>query len=188
MKLKIAEISDIDNILKLHFKYQVDSIANEDKKDGFVTTSFTKEELTNLILKEQGLFIALKNGEVVGYVMAASWEFWSMWPMFVQMIKDLKNLEYLGMQLSTKNSYQYGPVCIDKKFRGTGLLEELFDFSREYMSKKYPILVTFVNKINPRSYTAHTKKLGLTVIQEFEFNNNSYYELVYDTSKPIKKK
>ena len=87
--------------------------------------------------------------------------------------------------MSVKNSYQYGPVCIDKKFRGSGLLEKLFDFAREEMSKKYPILVTFVNKTNPRSYVAHTKKLGLTVIKEFEFNNNSYHELVYDTSKPI---
>ena len=186
MKLKIAELSDIESILKLHFKYQVDSIAQEDKNDGFVTTPFTKEQLTNLISQEQGLFIALENDEVVGYVMSASWEFWSIWPMFAYMIKDLDSLEYLEQKLSVKNSYQYGPVCIDKKYRGTGLLEELFDFARVEMAKKYPILVTFINKINPRSYAAHTKKLGLTLIKEFEFNNNSYYELVYDTLKPVK--
>ncbi|HIP45163.1 MAG TPA: GNAT family N-acetyltransferase [Sulfurospirillum arcachonense] len=186
MKLKIAQLDDIDSILKLHFMYQVDSIEQEDKKDGFVTTAFTHEQLSNLITKEQGLFIAIENDEVVGYVMSASWEFWSIWPMFVQMIKDLDSLEYLEQKLTTKNSYQYGPVCIDKKYRGSGLLEKLFDFAREHMSKKYPILVTFVNKINPRSFAAHTKKLGLTVIKEFKFNNNSYYELVYDTSKPIK--
>jgi len=186
VKLKIAELSDIESILKLHFKYQVDSIEEEDKKDGFVTTSFTKEQLSSLISQEQGLFIALEDDEVVGYVMSASWEFWSIWPMFAYMIQDLDNLEYLGQKLSVKNSYQYGPVCIDKKYRGSGLLEELFDFSRVEMAKKYPILVTFINKINPRSYAAHTQKLGLTLIKEFEFNNNSYYELVYDTSKPVK--
>lgn len=185
VRFKIAELSDIESILKLHFKYQVDSIAQEDKKDGFVTTAFTVEQLSSLITQEQGLFIALDSDEVVGYVMSASWEFWSIWPMFVHMIKDLENLEYLGQKLTVQNSYQYGPICIDKKFRGSGLLEELFDFTRVEMSKKYPILVTFVNKINPRSYAAHTRKLGLTLIQEFEFNNNSYYELVYDTSKSI---
>ena len=81
---------------------------------------------------------------------------------------------------------KYGPICIDKSVRGSGVLEKIFDFSREHMSKKYPILVTFINKINPRSYEAHVRKLGLSVIQEFEFNNNSYYELVYDTSQKIK--
>jgi hypothetical protein len=131
------------------------------------------------------MFIAKQNGKVIAYVMAASWEFWSVWPMFAFMIQDLPNLKYLGKKLNTKNSYQYGPVCIDKNMRGTGVLEKIFDFAREKMSKKYPILVTFVNKANPRSYEAHTRKLGLEVIQEFEFNNNYYYELVYDTSKRV---
>jgi len=72
----------------------------------------------------------------------------------------LPNLEYLGQKLSIDNSYQYGSVCIDKSVRGSGVLEEIFDFAREGMSKKYPILVTFINKINPRSYEAHTRKLG----------------------------
>lgn len=185
MKFKIAQISDIEKVLELHSKYQIDSMKEEDKKNGFITTSFTKEQLSKLILEEQGLFIALKDDEVVAYIMSASWQFWSMWPIFVHMIKDLPNLKYLGQTLSVDNSYQYGPVCVDKSVRGSGVLESLFDFAREEMSKKYPILVTFINKINPRSYEAHTRKLGLEVIQEFEFNNNNYYELVYDTSKKL---
>ena len=185
MKYKIAELSDIPGVLELHYKYQVDSILEEDKEDGFVTTAFTKEQLTDLINEEKGLFIGTKDGQVVAYVMSASWQYWSIWPMFAHMINDLPNLKYLGRILSVDNSYQYGPVCIDKAVRGTGVLEEIFDFSREEMSKKYPILVTFVNKINPRSFHAHTRKLGLEVIQEFEFNNNHYDELVYDTSKKI---
>ena len=185
MHLKIAQIEDIDNILKLHAKYQLATIKEEDKKDGFVTTGFSSEELREIIEQEKGIFIAVENDEVLGYVMSASWQFWSKWPMFVHMIKDLPNLNYLGQTLSINNSYQYGPVCIDKSVRGTGLLEKLFDFALESMSKRYPILVTFVNKINERSYAAHKRKLGLDVIQEFEFNSNNYYEMVYDTSKRV---
>ena len=185
MTFKIAELSDIDKILELHYKYQVDSILEEDKKDGFVTTAFTKEQLTDLINKEQGLFIGIENNQILAYVMTASWDFLSIWPIFKFMRKDLKNLKYLNQKLNVNNSYQYGPICIDKTVRGSGVLEKIFDFSREQMSKKYPILVTFVNKINTRSYEAHTRKLGLEVIQEFEFNNNRYYELVYDTSKKV---
>lgn len=185
MQFKIAELSDIDATLKLHTKYQIDNIKKEDKADGFVTTPFTREELSKLILEEKGLFIAKNEEVVLGYVMAASWEFWSKWEMFRFMINDLENLNYLGQQLTTTNSYQYGPVCIDKTLRGSGLLESLFDIAREEMAKRYPILVTFVNKNNPRSYAAHKRKLGLTIIQEFSYNNNEYYEFVYDTSKPI---
>jgi hypothetical protein len=186
LQIKIATIDDIDNVLELHYRYQIDSIEPEDKKDGFVTTPFTKEQLIKLINEEQGLFIALKDDKVVAYVMSASWEFCSQWDIFKFMIKDLPNLEYMGQKLSIENSYQYGPVCIDKSVRGSGVLELIFDFARENMAKRYPILVTFINKINPRSFQAHTKKLGLEVIKEFEYNSNNYYELVYDTSKKIK--
>jgi Leu/Phe-tRNA-protein transferase len=182
MELKIAEVSDIEATLKLHAKYQIDSIAEEDKKDGFVTTAFSKEELTELIVKEQGLFLVKKEDEVLAYVMAASWNFWSKWAMFEEMIKDLKNLKYMGKTLSIENSYQYGPVCLDKSIRGTGILEKIFNFSREMMSQRYPILVTFINKKNSRSFEAHHRKLGLEVIQEFSYNGNEYYEMVYDTS------
>lgn len=185
MQLKVAETADIDNTLALHRRYQLDSIREEDKADGFVTTAFTREQLQELIEQEQGLFIAYEGDDVVAYVMAASWQFWSRWPMFAHMVKDLPNLTYLGQTLSVDNSYQYGPVCIAGHRRGSGLLEAIFDFALAQMARRYPILVTFVNKANPRSYEAHTRKLGLDVIQEFEYNNNQYYELVCDTSKSI---
>lgn len=185
MQLSIATLNDIDDVLELHSKYQIDTISPEDKKDGFVTTSFTKEQLTQLINEENALFIARKNGTVVAYVMCGSWKFCSIWPIFTQMIHDLPNLSYLGQTITTENSYQYGPVCIDKSVRGSGALEAIFDFAREEMSKRYPILVTFINKVNQRSFKAHSR-LGLEVIAEFSFNNNHYYELVYDTSKTLR--
>lgn len=185
MQLYVAQLDDINEVLELHYRYQINSINEEDKKDGFITTPFTKEELTKLINEEQGLFIVRVEKKVVAYVMCASWHYWSVWPMFVHMMKDLPKLQYLGQTLSVDNSYQYGPVCVDKSVRGSGVLEALFEYAREQMAKKYPILVTFINKINPRSFEAHTRKLKLEVIQEFEFNNNQYYELVYDTSKKL---
>ena len=185
MEYKLAKIEDIEKVLELHFKYQIDTIRQEDKKDGFITTAFTKEQMIDLITLEQGLFIAVENEKIIAYIMSASWNFWSRWPMFAYMIEDLQNLEYLGQKLSVENSYQYGPVCVDKEYRGSGVLEKIFDFARENMAKRFPILVTFINKINPRSYEAHTKKLKLEVIKEFSYNNNNYYELVYDTSKSL---
>ena len=181
MEYKIATIEDIEATLKLHAKYQIDTIDEVDKKDGFVTTSFSKEELTELIEQEQGLFVAKEGDEVLAYVMSASWVFWSKWVMFQHMIADLPNLEYQGEKLTTENSYQYGPICIDKSLRGTEVLKKIFDFALENMAERYPILITFVNQVNPRSFQAHHRKLGLDVIQEFEFNGNRYWELACST-------
>ncbi len=181
IELKIAEISEIDDILKLHSKYQIDSISEEDKADGFVTTAFTKEQLIALITQEQGLFIARQDGVIVAYVMSASWDFWSAWPMFAFMIEGLSELEFQGQTLTVENSYQYGPVCIDKSVRGRGVLEQIFAFAKQHMAQRFQFLVTFVNTMNERSYQAHQRKLGLHVVQQFEYNGKRYYEMVCHT-------
>lgn len=183
MEYKNATIKDIRGISELQKKYHISTIREEDKPDGFVTTLFTENQFRDLIEKENGLAIANDGDKVVAYAMAASWHYWSSWPLFQYMINDLPNTKYLGKILSTENSYQYGPICIDKKYRSTEVLPNLFEFSRLQMKDRYPILITFINQINGRSYKAHVNKLVLEVIKTFDFNNNHYYELGYDTGK-----
>lgn len=184
MQYRNARIEDIPGVARLQSMYHVSTISPEDKPDGFVTTLFTEAQFRELIEAEDGLAIACAGDEVIAYAMAASWHYWSAWPLFQHMIEDLPNVVYLGQRLSTENSYQYGPICIRRDYRGTEVLPNLFEFSRRQMAKRYPILITFINTRNPRSFRAHTKKLGLEVIKTFTFNDNLYYELGYDMSKP----
>jgi len=186
INLSLARLSDIAEVLQLHHKYQVDTISEDDRPDGFITTAFSKQHLHDLITQEAGLFIARHQGRIVAYAMAGSWSYFSQWPMFKHMIKGLPSLQYAGTILSTQNCYQYGPVCVDKSMRGSGVFEKIFHFSLQKMSQRFPIMVTFINKINPRSFEAHVRKVGLDVIQEFEFNNNQYYELACCTQPALK--
>ena len=180
MEYRNAAISDIPGVSALQEKYHVSTIREEDKVDGFVTTLFTEEQFKKLIEKENGLALACDGEKIVGYAMAASWDYWSQWPLFQHMIEDLPKNTYLGQVLTLENSYQYGPICVHKNYRGSDVFANLFDFSRKQMKSRYPIMITFVNQINPRSIAAH-KKIGMDLIKEFEFNNNQYYELGYDT-------
>ncbi|MEP0355047.1 hypothetical protein [Paraglaciecola sp.] len=77
IKLSIATLANIKEILALHYRYQIDSINDDDKSDGFITTAFTEDHLTSLIKDEGGLFIASVDDKIVAYAMAASWQFWS---------------------------------------------------------------------------------------------------------------
>lgn len=178
-----ATLDDISAVSLLQKKYHINTITEEDKPDGFVTTLFSERLFQELIEQENGLAVACDGDKIVAYAMAASWQYWSRWPLFQKMIDDLSQTKYLDTVLSVDNSYQYGPVCIDKDYRGTEVLSNIFEFSRLQMKDRYPILITFINQINHRSMNAHNKKLGLDIIKPFDFNNNHYYELGYDTSK-----
>lgn len=183
VRYRNATLADILKVSALQQRYHVSTISDEDRPDGFVTTLFTEEQFAELIEKENGLAIACAGENIVGYAMAASWQYWSLWPLFQHMIKELPSIEYLGQRLTTENSYQYGPICIHRDYRGTEVLANLFEFSRQQMENRYPIMITFINQINPRSLKAHSTKLDLEIIKPFEFNDNQYYLLGYDTSK-----
>jgi hypothetical protein len=101
------------------------------------------------------------------------------------MTERFRLLSFRDFKITTENSFQYGPVCIDEKYRGTGLLNKLFELMRITLLKRYPLSITFINKINPRSLKAHVEKLNWTVIDEFEFNNNNYFMLAFDMKESL---
>lgn len=172
MEIKLAEVSDMDDILELLKKNHADYV--KDKSKGFVTTNITREQLKRLIEDEKGVTIAKEDGKVYAFAFAASWQYWSEWPFFRHMIEVLGDYTYNGEKLTTENSYQYGPVCVDENRRGEGIFEKVFDFSLKSM-ERFPIMLTFINEINEISYKSHTKKVSLDKIGEFDFNNNHYF-------------
>jgi hypothetical protein len=175
---EIATITDIESFLILQEKYLVVNLSEEEKKEGFVTTPFTVEQLTEIIGKA-GLFLAKQGNRVVGYAFAGTWEYFSQWAIVRQMAEMLP-LEYGKHQITAENSFQYGPICIDMEFRGTGLIQQLFDFMRSKMADKFPVSVTFINKINERSRKAHVDKLGWKIVADFQYNSNNYYFLGFE--------
>ena len=181
MEISIAEISDLEGVMDLHKRYHINTIRPEDKPDGFVTTNFTDEQLYTLVEKERGITIAKDDGRIIGYAMAGSWQFWSEWPLFTCMIEKLGDNTYNGQCLSVDNSYQYGPICVDREYRGSGVFQKVFYASLAGMALRYPVMVTFINQINSRSYAAHTKKVIMETVCTFQFNHNDYYMLACPT-------
>jgi hypothetical protein len=181
MTCKIGQSTDIQGIITLQAKnlYANLSVAQR-LQQGFVTTPFTVAQL-DALLAEEGIFVAENEGEVVGYCFAASWQFFSQWAIFPYMVSRFDSYTFDNEHLTLENSFQYGPVCIDSAFRGSGLFPRLFEVMRHKMSERYPIGGTFINQINKRSVKAHTEKLDLVIVDEFGFNDNLYYALAFRT-------
>lgn len=183
-QIRLAEVGDIEGIRALMKKYHRDTISDEDRPDGFVTTAITDGQLTELIEKERGvMIIAGPSGEgpgegrdeVLGFCFAAPWEFWTAWPLFRHMIDIIPNYEFEGKRLVVEDSYQYGPVCVDRSIRGTGAFEDLFYASLAQFRDRFPLMLTFVNQINKRSENAHNNKAHMETIGTFDFGDNHYF-------------
>ena len=163
------------------------NLNDEERNNGFVTTPFTTSQIEEII-KQNGLIVACNEGNtIIAYAFAGNWKYFEQWEIFNFMVSRFPILSFNGNEITTENSFQYGPVCIDKKYRGTGLLNLLFEDMRIELLKRYPISITFINKVNVVSKIAHTKKLGWEIVDEFEFNNNNYIGLALDMNVSVLK-
>lgn len=185
---RIGTHFDIDGILALQDKNLYSKLNEVERKEGFVTTPFTVVQIEQ-ILEQNGLFVALnEDNHIIAYVFAGSWKYFEQWEIFNFMVSRFPKLSFQSNPITTENSFQYGPICIDKNYRGQGIINLIFEEMRIEFLKKYPIAVTFINKINVISEKAHTKKLDWEIIDEFQFNNNNYIALALDMNRSVLKK
>lgn len=187
IQTRIGHKKDIPGLLALQEKYLYRNLDVEQRKKGFVTTPFTVAQIEEIIL-QNGVFVAEnENNTIIAYAFAGSWTYFEQWEIFNVMVARFPELAFKGNQITTANSFQYGPVCIDEQYRSKGLLNQLFEEMRIEFVKKYPISITFINKINVISEKAHTKKLGWEIIDTFEFNGNTYIGLAFDMKNSVLK-
>lgn len=179
MITRFATESDIDSILRLQSLNLYSNLSPAELTQGFVTTPITAEQI-KVILAQAGLFVAEEEGKVIGYAYAGSWDYFFQWGIFPYMLSRLTQTDFCGEAITADNSFQYGPVCLDRAWRGSGTFPQLFATMRSSLAERYPIGITFINRLNQRSLKAH-QKLNLEIIDEFEFNQGSYYSLAFPT-------
>ncbi len=184
MITRIGNSNDIRGIIALQKVNLYDNLSPDERKQGFVTTPFSETNIRELIA-DRGVFVVEEQEEIMGYAMAGTWDFFSRWPIFPFMVSRLGSLSISGAQILPERSFQYGPVCINSALRGSGIFPILFEEMRSEFASRFPIGITFINRLNERSYNAHVRKLGLREIDAFEFSGRSYYMLSFDTAHPV---
>ncbi len=178
MIIKQATIEHIQAILQLQEKYHVSNLTEVEKQTkGFVTMKVTHEQFNELVSKG-GVFIAVADtGELAAYALTSDWAYYSQWTIIQEMESLLTDFSLENVAITTKNSFQYGPVCIDESFRGQGILGQLFKTIQEIYAPQYAFAITFINKQNERSIRAHTRQTPLSIVGDFRFNDNEYWAL-----------
>ncbi len=180
LQFRVARTSDIDGVLELQNANLYAHLAAEERSGGFVTTPFSSEQL-QLWMSENGAFIAENASGLVAYALAGSWNLYAQWPIFPFMIARLEREIWRGKSLRSSETFQYGPVCIAREWRGKDILPRLFTVLKENFAPRFAVGLSFINQQNVRSLAAH-RKLGMEIVDEFAFNERLYFTLAFETS------
>ncbi len=173
-----ATSADFEGILLLQHQNLLTTLRGEDLSQGFLSIEFTREQL-HKISSELGIFVAIQGRKIIGYLMAESIELAVGSPLIAHLLKRLKDFVFEDVSLSSCSLFVYGPVCIDKQHRGNGILEGLSNIMLQTLKGQYDVGIAFVPEQNLRSLHAHQVKLGMQIIDEFEFNGQKYRTVAF---------
>lgn len=173
-----ALAEDYEAILRLQSAHYVANLAEEDRKEGFLSAEFSQRQVAEMA-EDLGVMIAVDSGAVVGYLCAFRNEFNHGSPVLAEMVKSYPRVLLEGQPLSSYDSYIYGPVCIAKAHRQRGLLRGLYEAQIRDLAGRFEIGVAFVSRTNPHSLQAHVGGLRMSDVGDFEVRGNIYAILAF---------
>lgn len=170
---------DLPEILRIQEANLVSKLSPMEKADGFLSVAFPPDQFTEMH-REIPLVVAQCDHGLGGYMCGSSLASSAKVPLLSRMMSLFPETYYEGNALDQYRAFVYGPVCIDRSFRGQGVLEGLFEEFKKQLAGRFEIGVLFVSLDNPRSMRAHTHKLGMRKLGDFSFKGNQYGLLVFD--------
>ncbi len=176
----VATGEDLAQVLKLQQDNLGRNLPEVERQDqGYVSVE-TPPDMLEEINESDGVTVAKDGDRVVGYAMPLPVDQGRKIPLLDPFIERFSKLSFEGTPITETPHIIIGQVCVDKDYRGRGIIEQLYaDFSRR-MAEKYDVGITEVGATNPRSYHVHVEKMGMKVLEQYEADGKAWYILAVD--------
>ncbi len=168
------ELSEILDLQKKNLPYSLTE--SEIQSQGFVTVCHSFEDLKKLNDYERHVIIKDQN-KVVGYLLAMTQHSKLDIPVLVPMFEMFEKILYKGQLISAYNFIVVGQVCIDKNYRGLGLLDNCYAAYKNNFKATYDFAITEIVTSNTRSINAH-KRVGFVEVHRFTDINEIEWSIV----------
>lgn len=146
---------------------------------GFVTVSHSLQGLQKMNGYEKSLVIK-DDDKVIGYLLAMTKNSKADIPILIPMFEVFDKILYHGKTIAEYNYLVVGQACIDKTYRGKGLLDEAYKAYKEHFNRKYDFAITEIALTNQRSINAH-KRIGFSEIHKYiDAGNVEWSVVVWD--------
>jgi L-amino acid N-acyltransferase YncA len=159
--------SDLEGILSLQQANLAERLSAQDmRQQGFVTVMHSYGQLA--ALNEVAQHVVAKDAErVVGYLLAMTPAARDLLPVLIPMFMKFDELRFNGKAIADLSYIVVGQACIDRPYRGTGVLERCYTLYRERYAMRYDFAITEIATENPRSLAAH-KRIGFNAIGTYK--------------------
>lgn len=178
MEIGWAAEKDYAGILELQSRYYISNLSSAERRDGFLSAEFSLSQISAMA-DDLGIAVARSGDRVIGYMCASRLDLTPRPPILDAMLKCVEAVGFHGRRLTDTTMFIYGPVCIDRSFRGHDVLKRLFGRLTASLKGSFDVGVAFVAADNHRSFAAHTRRLGMEKVGTFQHDGNDYLAIAF---------
>ncbi|WDF80551.1 GNAT family N-acetyltransferase [Mucilaginibacter sp. KACC 22773] len=153
----------------------------EQDQQGFVFAEHTVELLQQMASQIPQV-IALYKNKVIGYNLAMTAAMEKQLPSLEPMFREFYKIRYQGKILTAYKFFVGGQVCVDKDFRGLGLLSKLYNATANLAGDDYELCITEIAVRNVNSLKVH-QKMGFEIAGTHRDEFGDWYVVVWDIRK-----
>jgi len=169
--------NDLEGILSLQKINLPQSLTQPQiQSQGFVTVDHSYAQLAKLNDFEKHI-IAKDNEKVIGYLLAMTKSSRFDIPVLIPMFELFDTILYNDKKISGYKYLVVGQVCIDKAYRGKGILDDCYAAYREHYGSKYDFAITEIAATNLRSLKAH-RRIGFKEINTYVSPDKTEWNVV----------
>jgi hypothetical protein len=172
------EIRQIYRLNQVNLKQNLN--AAEKASDGFVSWLYSVDLLEKMHALAPSVIVKHQD-RVVGYALTTLKESRSFHRDLETMFRQLEPVLYLGKPLPVYNFYCMGQICVDKTFRGKGIVSMLYNEHKKVYGKQFDFILTEISSSNPRSLKAHLN-MGFEIIYTYTDAIDEWHVVVWDWS------
>ena len=182
VEYRLAQDRDFTAIVRLNEANFVKNLNESEREDGFLSAIFSLEQIVAMA-SDLGITIANVDGVLAGFLCAFRNDFDHGSPVVAKMIEAYPHMLFESRPLSEWRTYVYGPVCIDRRFRRSGLLRGLYTSQLRSLAGQFEVGVALISRNNPHSMAAHLAGLGMIETGDFAISGNVFATVAFRVPK-----
>ena len=171
--------SHLGQIVALQRRYLRRVLSPEDQDEqGFVYAEHDVPLLRRMAA-ELPQAIAVGDGKVIGYCLSFPVSLRREMPKLELMFVQLDRCSYMGRPLASHRFFVGGQVCVDRDYRGRGLLGRLYREVRRSLATPFELCVTEIASRNRVSLRAHAK-MGFRPLVTYSDGSEEWVVVAWD--------
>lgn len=153
-------------------------------QEGFVTAEYTVEFLEEMHSFCPSIIAKNEVGEVIGYALVTTRDVHGLHDLLTDLLDSVYPLVYNNKTLEESSFVLVGQLCVEKTYRGQGLVKKMYDFFRDSLRSQFDYVITDVASTNPRSLRAHLGA-GFQIIHTIPYGGQEWKIILQDWTQVL---